>query len=124
MTQENNTEDSDILADDDSHPIPCLTALDVFAVKNEGGATLVLVIASPLEADERSQRRLLGKIENYLGFINSEEFRAEAGPPSAANTEITVKLHPDSDPAIRLLLDRCVDWAADNKAKLEVESLD
>ena len=118
-----NAEKRDMLADDDSHPIPCLTALDVFGVKKDGGADLVLVIASPLKADERSQRRLLQKIENYLGFISSDEFLAEAGPPSPANTKITVKVHPDSDSAISELLDRCVDWVAENNATLVVEGL-
>jgi hypothetical protein len=118
-----NAEKQDTLANDDSHPIPCLTALDIFGVKNDGGADLVLIIASPLEADERSQRRLLQKIENYLGFISSEEFLAEAGPPSPANTKIIVKVHPDSDSAISELLDRCVDWVAENNATLVVEDL-
>lgn len=118
-----DTEKQGTFADDDSHPISCLTALDVFGVKKGGGADLVLVIASPLEADERSQRRLLQKIENYLGFISSEEFLAEAGPPSPANTKIIVKVHPDSDSAISELLDRCVGWVAENSASLVVEGL-
>ena len=118
-----NTDKPDMFADDESHPIPFLSALDVYAVKRRGGATLALVIASPLKADERSQRRLLGKLETYLGFINSQEFRKKAGAPSISNTEITVTLHHDSDPVISSLLARCVDWAAENNARLVVESI-
>lgn len=118
-----NEENPDTLADDGNHPIPCLTALDVFGVKRNGGADVVLVIASPLQADERSQRRLLRKIENYLGFINSEDFSAEAGLPTVDNTRIVVKLHPDSDSVISELLGRCVAWVAENNATLDIEGL-
>ena len=83
-----------------------------------------MVIASPMKADERSQRRLLQKLENYLGFINSKEFLGEAGPPSVENTNVEVKLHPDSDPEISELLNRCVEWVADNNATLVSKASD
>ena len=83
----------------------------------------MLIIASPLKADEKSQRRLLQKMENYLGFINSADFAAESGRPTAANTRIVVKLHPDSDSLISDLLGRCVAWVSENNATLVVEDL-
>jgi hypothetical protein len=62
--------------DDPSHPIPSLTALDVQAIKKGGGSDLLIIIASPLQADERSQRRLLDKMEIYLKFLKTPEFES------------------------------------------------
>ncbi len=63
------------------------------------------------------------KLEMYIRFISSNEFRADSGVPTIANTCIKVKLHRDSSPVARELLFRCNDWVRANNATLEVESL-
>lgn len=110
-----------LYGDDETHPIPFLQALDVFAVKQSGGSSSAIVIASPLEADERSQRRLMRKIENYLGFIVSDAHREEAGPPDPSTTEILVVIDGRSDQAIFDLLEQCKPWALENGVTLKVE---
>ena len=109
--------------DDPEHPIPYLGSLDVMAVKEGGGADLIIVVASPLRADERSQKRLLDKMEGYLAFISSVEFRAQAGIPTMDNTKVVVKLHPHSAPEISDLLFRCESWVQKSNASLQVEIL-
>jgi len=113
-------DDGDLLADDDAHPIPQVATCDVKGIKKTGGAELVIVIASPLPADARSKQRLIEKIKNYLGFIRSNAFVEEAGPPSISKTTIVVDIHRKSDPEIFDLLDRCRDWVLDNHASLVV----
>lgn len=110
--------------DDDDHPIPSLRVVDVIAAKVHGGADLVIVIASPLEADARSQHRLLGKIEAYLGYIVSDDFRVEFGQPTPENTAIVVKLHPESAPEIADLLAHSKEWVRSYQASLVVEPLE
>lgn len=73
-----------------------------------------IVIAEPIQDDLKSQKRLLDKIECYLGFIGSEEFLAEAGAPNRANTKVIVQIHPESSMAIVELLQRCKPWALVN----------
>jgi hypothetical protein len=73
------TEDEELLADDDGHPIPYVASLDVNAVLKGGGARLAIIIATPLDADKRSQERLVRKIDNYLGYTKSAQFQAECG---------------------------------------------
>jgi hypothetical protein len=107
--------------DDPTHPIPSLTALDVHAVKKGGGSDLVIVIASPLRSDERSQKRLLDKIEIYLKYLATKEYEAECGTPTPERTFIVVKIHPDSDAAIFDLLERCKPWILANHATLQME---
>ena len=109
---------------DPAHPIPYLNVIDVSGYRKDGGADLAIVVASPLQGDERSQTRLLDKIQGYLGHLQSEEFVADAGiAPTPQNTTITVYLHPESSDAIRDLLDRCHSWVNSEGASLVVQLL-
>jgi hypothetical protein len=114
----------DIYADDENHPIPRLTELDLIGKKRTEGTDLFIVISSPLDADERSQRRLLKKIENYLNFIESEEFKNEFGIPSPDTTDINIKLHPQSHYAINVLIEKCKSWALEYNVTLTAEKLE
>lgn len=109
--------------EDPAHPIASPDVIDGMAIGENGGATLVIVVASPLMADPRSQKRLMLKIRSYLGYIGSADFRAQAGVPTQASTRIVVKLHPGSSPAIHDLIERCVGWANANDVSLEVQAL-
>jgi hypothetical protein len=96
---------------DPEHPIPYLRVIDVAGYMKSGGANLSIIVASPLQDDERSQNRLLDKIQGYLSHLYSDEFLRDAGcEPNIDNTKITVVLHPESSPGIRKLLNRCQDW--------------
>ena len=109
--------------DDADHPIPSLAVIDVMAVKKGGGANLVVVVASPLMNDPRSQTRLLEKIQGYVRYIASDEFRSQAGVPTKDNTAIVVKLHPDSAPEIGGLLATQRDQVLASNASLVVQFL-
>ncbi len=106
---------------DETHPIPNLDVIDVNGIRRGGGSDLVIVIAEPLAAEERSLRRLHKKVEVYLGFIQSEQFQAEAGVPNPENTKIIVKIHRESCSEAFELLIRNKGWALDNNATLEID---
>ena len=110
--------------DDPTHPIPSLNALDVQAVKFGGGSDLTIVVASPLQADERSQLRLRSKLQNYLGFLSTPEFQAASGAATPENTSIIVQIHPASHEAIFEFLDRCKPWVLSYNASLQVKLID
>ncbi|WNH52297.1 DUF6572 domain-containing protein [Stenotrophomonas oahuensis] len=109
---------------DNKHPIPDLGVIDVNSVKKDAGAELHIVIATPLQADERSLERLIRKIEAYLGYIQSDEYSRQCGTPSASTTRIVVDIHPESDRMAFELLSRSRDWVTDNGATLVVAPLD
>jgi len=115
-------QNEDLYSYDESHPIPDLTVVDINGVRKDGGSDLVIIIASPLQAEERSLRRLLKKIEVYLGFIQSDQFQKESGTPSPERTKIVVKIHPDSAPEAFELLNRNMDWVRNNDATLEIDA--
>lgn len=109
---------------DPAHPIPYMNVLDVAGYLKNGGANLVIVVASPLMADAASQTRLLDKIQGYLSHIQSDDFARDAGgPASPESTTIEVALHPDSAVEIRNLLERSQDWVRSHGARLVVREL-
>jgi hypothetical protein len=110
--------------DDPAHPIPSITAIDINTVKASGGSDLIVIVAAPLVFDEKSQKRLMDKIDLYLRFIQTPEFEAESGVATAENTSIIFKLCPGSDPRIIDLIERCKPWVQANRATLRIEPLD
>jgi uncharacterized protein YtpQ (UPF0354 family) len=110
--------------EDENHPVRSLEVIDVYAKKNSGGATLAVVIASPLQVDARSIYRLYRKLDGYLDFIASEGFAQECGTPSPESTDIDVNLHVGSDPAISALLGSLDGWAKKRFASLRITPLE
>jgi hypothetical protein len=110
--------------DDPSHPIPSIDALDIEAVKKTGGSDLVIMIASPLSADQRSQHRLLDKSQIYLKYLKTPEFQLHSGIATPENTSIIIRIHPGSDAAILELIEKCKPWVQANAASLKLEILD
>jgi len=116
-------EEDTIYADDSSHPIPSIDVCDVQTVRTGGGATLSLIIATPMTNDLRSRQRLTMKIERYLQFIRSREFESECGCPKKENTTVAVSIHEDSHAEIFALIEDCRGWIEDNHAGLVVKLL-
>jgi hypothetical protein len=106
------------------HPIPSLSHLDVISIKEGGGATLDIVIASPLQNDNFSLNRLLDKIDLYLNHVQSEEFKKDAGEPTPDNTRIVVNIHPDSCQEAFQVLEKSQERVAEHRATLEVRILE
>jgi hypothetical protein len=113
----------DAAQEDASHPIPRLDVIDVNAIRRGGGADLLIVIASAMDASARSVFRLFTKIDRYLNDIATEEFRRECGAPSPQTTRIVVRVHPRSSSAIFELLEAAAPGVRLRNARLDVERL-
>jgi hypothetical protein len=83
------------------HPIAveALDHIDVMSVKKEGSVVLFIVTTGKLEADEETEKRLLKKINNYLDYINSDEFLEEFGKPNPSRVmiEISCRKEPSKE---------------------------
>lgn len=112
--------DQDFYVTDETHPIPFLGKIDVFVAASDGRVYYGLVIASPMAGDERSQRRLLRKFEDYLSDRHSRDLLKKYGQPSPSNTYLKVAIHPGSDAAIFEFIERCKGWIKDNGFSIEV----
>jgi hypothetical protein len=90
----------EVFGDDTSHPIPFLGRIDTLVETEDGARYYGLVIASPMSGDERSRKRLSRKLRDYIIDRHSEAVLRKSGPASAANTKLTVLIHPGSDASI------------------------
>jgi hypothetical protein len=93
-----------LLEDDPDHPIPFVGRIDTMVTTLEKTCYYGLVIASPLGGDSRSRERLLQKLSAYVTDRHSSPTLNEFGPPSSANTKLTVLVHPGSDTSVFELL--------------------
>jgi hypothetical protein len=82
---------------DERHPIPRVDAYDALLTTDQG-AYLGLVIASPLRDDEVSRIRLQRKLEMYMTYFQSPEYRDRCGAPSPTHCKIYVSIHSKSLP--------------------------
>jgi hypothetical protein len=105
--------------DDESNPIPYMDKIDV-QVSTDKGAFYGIVIASPLSGSEWSQRRLLRKVEAYFGHIAAERLKWKKNHEIPMLARLRVAIHPDSDPVIFELLQRCETWAEENEVEFTV----
>jgi hypothetical protein len=98
-------QDDDVYGDDESHPIPRVGVIDCTLALEGGGAYYGLVIASPMQSDERSRKRLDRKLQNYINDFLSEQSAKERGTPKIGKMRIYVGIHPASDPEIFSLIE-------------------
>jgi hypothetical protein len=112
MQSSANDPSDELYLDDESHPIPQVSVIDGVVKLESGGLYNGLVIASPLGSDYRSQKRLLRKIENYVGDIAAQREEVKDGgiKADALDMRIYVSIHPDSAPEILALLEKCRPW--------------
>ena len=64
---------------DDSHPIPDISVIDVHGMRQNGGSTMAVVIATPMQADPRSVYRLFRKLDGHLEYIKTAAYREQCG---------------------------------------------
>lgn len=94
--------------------------IDLFGVRADGGADLVIVSSGALDDSAETQQLLLDKIETYLGYINSDEFRAECPGATAQNTCIILQLDEEPPALIKQLTKQIIPWTAEYNAKFAV----
>ncbi len=94
-----------------------INKIDVFGVRKDGGADLVIVSSGKLDESIETQKLLLDKVETYLGYINSQEFHDECPQAGADNTYIILRLDEEPPALIRELITKIIPWAAGYHAK-------
>ena len=94
--------------------------IDLFGVRKDGGADLVIVSSGKLDESAETQKLLLDKIENYLGYVNSQEFHDECPQATADNTYVILQLDEEPPEIIAELITRIVPWVAEHHAQFAV----
>ena len=95
--------------------------IDAFCVRKDGGADLLIVPCGPLADSPETQTQLLDKIECYLGYVNSDEFRTQCPGADGSNTRIILRLDREPPAPIQELARKIVPWAAEYHAAFCVQ---
>jgi hypothetical protein len=103
MTELSN--DDEILKDDALHPIPAVHSYDTVLTFDGGGAYLGIVIATPIDASERSLHRLKEKQRFYLESFYSDYGHEMWNTPKEGKMRIYFKIHPDSSEVVFKLVE-------------------
>lgn len=96
-------------------------AIDAFGVRKDGGADLLIVPAGPPDGSPETQQALLDKVEAYLGYIHSDEFRAQRPNAAPENTRILLRLEEEPPAPLTALIEQIIPWAAENGASFRVQ---
>ncbi|MEN2777191.1 DUF6572 domain-containing protein [Acetivibrio clariflavus] len=90
--------------------------LDILAERKDGGVELYILSSGSLDDTEDTQKLLLDKIENYLDFINSDEFKKEFPNVPEGKIRIILKMEEEPPPIIRELCKKIETWVQENGA--------
>lgn len=102
-------------------PIESVNNIDILGVRKDGkGVDLIIVTSMHLDSSATTQELLLDKIENYLGYINSEEFKKEFGKLDPENIVIKIKCIDEPAPIIKELFKKIDLWVRENNARIEM----
>ena len=88
--------------------------VDLMAKRKDSGHDLFIISSGAIDASPSTQRLLLDKISNYLGYVCSENFCNEF--PDVKKGEVAIIFELD-EPAPRLLMELCEKitlWIEDN----------
>ena len=78
------------LYETDGHPIPseCLDNIDMITKQKDGSVELIIISSGYLDESDYTLNRIEDKINNYLYYINSGEFKEDFGIPTIVRTRI------------------------------------
>ena len=79
-----------------------------------------IVIASPLKCDSRTRLRLQRKVESYVEAHETESKQTTRGKPDPALHKIYIRVHPESEPEMLLLLDKYREWIESRGISVEL----
>ncbi len=94
--------------------------IDLFGIRKDGGADLVLVSHGPLDESPQGQTLLLDKVETYLKYIQTADFRRQCPRATPEKTHVVLLTHVRPSPLMRELLQKVSLWVADNQATFSV----
>jgi hypothetical protein len=120
MLEDNNTTDQM----GDGHPIPSelIDRIDVVSVTKSGEVQLSIISAGYLDDSPYTEERIIEKINTYLEFINSNDFKEEFGNPSVDKTSIILKCRQKPHDRVLDLIHEIQEQVKTYNASLSVET--
>lgn len=98
-----------------------INAIDILAERNDGkGVELYILPSGKLDSSPETQTLLLDKIENYLTYINSNEFSNEFGKLDSENIKIILECKEEPEFLIKELFKKINTWVEENGARIQL----
>ena len=94
--------------------------IDILGACKDGGADLVMVSPDPLDETPEGQTLLLDKVETYLKYIRTPDFRGQCPAATPENTHVVLLVREEPSPFMQELLQKIAAWVADNHARFFV----
>ena len=94
--------------------------IDIMAKRNDGGIDLFIVSTGVIDASAETQKILLDKVENYLNYINSSEFRQEFAEVKKDRITIVFELEEQMPELLSELCEKIVLWTNESGVKFSV----
>jgi len=104
-----------------SKPIQNLDQIDILGARDDDGVDLMIVATSTLDGSPEHQK-LLDKIENYLAYIASPEFKAEFADPPADKVHIILRYYGVPHPIMFAVFEKCKPWVERGGACFRAEA--
>ncbi len=94
--------------------------IDIIGQRNDGGLELVVVLDQDIDNLPDEQTQLLDKIENYMSYVESEEFKKDF--PDVLKEQVTIILTITFKPSQQFLgwLEKIASWIQDSGIKYEL----
>lgn len=94
--------------------------IDILGERKDGIIELFIISTGGLDESEETQTALLDKIENYLGYINSKEFKKDFGEVDKYKIWIILQLNKAPNPVINELFKNIISWVNDSGANIKM----
>lgn len=107
----------------DGHPIPIelLYRIDLIAVGKDGSVELRIISSGYLDDSYYTEKRILDKLNNYLSFINDDEFTEKFGAPFSEKVSIVLSCNIKPHPYVLELIESIKEQVISYNASISIE---
>ena len=94
--------------------------IDILGKKEDGSLELVIVMDKMIDDSPAEQKVLLDKIENYMGYVDSKDFKVDF--PNVSKDAVEIRLLMPNSPSEEFVqwLGSIKSWVEENGLKFRV----
>ena len=96
--------------------------VDLMAKRNDGGLDMFIISSGSIDDSPRTQNLLLDKVDNYLRYVNSNDFIVEFPEVRKDNVKIILEFEKQAPELLLDLCEKIAPWAEDNGVRFIVIS--
>ena len=94
--------------------------VDLMAKRNDGGVDMFIISSGEIDDSPSTQKILLDKVENYLRYLNSNEFVVEFPEIRKDKVRIVFELEKKAPELLLELCKQIESWVEDNDVRFVI----